>query len=511
MRVRGNRAWGRMPLWWVVVVVVLVLVDVGVVIDRARGACILDPQTRRGMYASIYTTNLGDDTLPVILSNVLASTDKLDQFFRFIQATGVNVLTLYDTNTILADPDLTLRLRSFISTARRIGIAHVETPGGTAQSFYSKLWTYQSASAPEERFDGIVTEIEFWQPSNGISVSAVVDTIHYVKSLDFPLAVGSTAFTCGVYIGWATQTDIAAIAGAGANLLLIHAYVTNPNNAWTYAQQRMNYAYSTSPSDNHVMKTAIIFSAEGQAHSAGDEHFMGDWLAANTNASASTTDSDWSGIVKAEAIVSADQSAAESSATLNERFAGYQWYEYGFAYQYMTAGWPGGSLPALYGGATALGESFDAVAATYVGNPVQSGAEGDPLLRGYIGYPIDLSHLLWRAVSQSTLYPDAQLGDLSFHSNATTVPANFERIDCSNAKAGDIMAVGSVAAVVADSNGNVYGVSSNQQQAVVAIVPGSSLGIVTHSSSCFSFKSVNTDTSASARLVSPLKQAFFQG
>src|SRR5262249_10225641 len=122
----------------------------------------------------------------------------------------------------------------------------------------------------------------------------------------------------GSYIGWATESDINALA-SHLDRLYVHAYVPQPSQAYDYIAARVQSIAKANAALGKHVEVAVIYSAEGSKWAAGNEHFMGDWLSTNSLGVAETTFlSDWSS--KAPATVT---------------FVGFQYYEYFFLKQYV--------------------------------------------------------------------------------------------------------------------------------------------------------------------------------
>jgi hypothetical protein len=91
------------------------------------------------------------------------------------------------------------------------------------------------------------------------------------------MAANSThPMTTEMYVGWPNAGQLKMIANL-VDKTLIHAYVTNPNNAFNYALTRLQYYDTYSGIEN----VSIIYSAE--------PNFMGPWLSANNMTNAEQT------------------------------------------------------------------------------------------------------------------------------------------------------------------------------------------------------------------------------
>lgn len=420
---------------------------------------------RRGLYVSVLTGKIGKQVLTPSTTNILNDPVKLQQLFNTISYLGINTLSLYDLNTVIqANSADVPKLRSFVASARRAGVRAVEAIGAEYLPFWDRFISlYQNnVNTPvESRFDGMVTEIEFW--AMGQNASVVVNTVKYIKAKAPAVPASGAPFYYSAYIGWTSQANVIAVANA-VNYIFLHAYVKNPDGAFAYAQSRLTWVYQ-----NTTAKAAVIFSEEGTTLRAGDEIFMGDWVKANSPTS----------LTKAEGLFTAAQNAVFAPAMTATRFIGFQNYEYFFLYEYMKTGFPV-PLPAIR--APALQASIASAALTYVGTPYALGKAGDKVLRGAAGFPVDNKNFIWRAISQSVL-PNATPATTLFTPTGAT-PAGFTKITCSatNRRAGDVnvFAQSEKVAVVHTDIKKV--ISTNSVWGAVAIKTFTDLGTA---SACF--------------------------
>jgi hypothetical protein len=150
----------------------------------------------------------------------------------------------------------------------------VNAIGDTTLAAWDAIAAVQADSQP---FDGLVTEIEFW---NGGSFTEFVDTLEYVRSLDMQAPSGGP-IALGVYIGWPEAEQVNAILPL-VDRLYVHVYVTAAELAFGYGQERFGLVAAGNAELGTSVEVRPIFSAEGTAWAAGPEHFMGDWLTTHT-------------------------------------------------------------------------------------------------------------------------------------------------------------------------------------------------------------------------------------
>jgi hypothetical protein len=232
----------------------------------------------RGMYVSLYADGVGQiqfggATEPY--RRILGDGNKEAVTLAFIEAHRIESLALYDLGTILADPALTTALLSFLDRARARGVVEVNAIADVTHGAWDAIASTQKQNGP---FDGVITEIEFWNP--GTTFQQFTDTLSYVRSLQMTTRLGAP-LKIGVYIGRPDQNQVNTMLPL-IDRLYVHVYVTSPDQAYAYGQMRFQYIAAANASLGTSVEVWPIFSAEGVQWSAGAEHFMGDWLATHT-------------------------------------------------------------------------------------------------------------------------------------------------------------------------------------------------------------------------------------
>lgn len=265
----------------------------------------------RGLYLSPYTDHSGQVTFEGDTAQhlyILDDPQKSDQVLAFIEAQGIDSLSFYDLATLLDDVELKAKLASFVQAARARGVIEVNAIGST----YLPAWDAIAAAQLESQlFDGVVTEIEFWNASATFeefqSVAAHVRglSMKTPDGRDMPLAA---------YIGWPTPEQVSALVPL-VDRLFVHTYVTSADLAYGYGQERFAAFAALEP----ALEVRPIFSAEGQAWSAGDEHFMGEWLATHS-------------LAEAEASFLTSWEAEEAAMPV---LGGFQYYDYFYLERYL--------------------------------------------------------------------------------------------------------------------------------------------------------------------------------
>lgn len=270
----------------------------------------------RGMYLSLWTTHIGQvtfggETEPY--REILGDPTKEDVVLAFLKKERIESLALYDLFKILGDATREPALLSFLARARQNGVLEVNAIADTTYAAWDAIATSQAANKP---FDGLVTEIEFW--NGGATYQEFQDTLKYVRSLNIPGRTGGTA-TLGVYTGWPDAAQIEGMLPL-IDRLYVHVYVTSADKAYGYGKDRFQLVADANQKLGTKVEVWPIFSAEGLDWSAGSEHFMGDWL---------TTHS----LDEAEAQFLGDWEAVPPMGPVKK--TGFQVYDYFFLNRYV--------------------------------------------------------------------------------------------------------------------------------------------------------------------------------
>lgn len=272
---------------------------------------------RRGLYLSAYSSQIGQVMLTgdqSAYAEILGDEQKEASLLQFIELHGFDSIALYNLNVILADEDLSTALQSFMARARDAGVERIEAIGAEGSGPWDAIHEFHEERAP---FDGLVTEIEFWAGS--VSFDDFIDTLEYVRSLTFRDTESGAAPTLTAYVGWPTAEQVEAMLPL-LDRLYVHAYVKNGELAHGYVAERFQAVHAANQKLGTNVEVRPIFSAEGEAWAAGDEHFMGEWLAEH-------------GLAAAESALLGDFEASSLAGELE--LDGYQYYEYFFLQQYL--------------------------------------------------------------------------------------------------------------------------------------------------------------------------------
>ncbi|ALJ04754.1 hypothetical protein APS56_06275 [Pseudalgibacter alginicilyticus] len=241
----------------------------------------LNANTIRALYVDGFATILGDD----LAENTL---------LLYAQNNGIEKLLLYELHLVNANHNLSYTstnyiLANFIHKAKTAyGILSIGAVAENAWFFTNVIDPYNnSRTDTNEKIDIYNLEFEYWNDTGvnpgGYYCNTYLGSVNYPCSNDgafqFYLSTlddmrtlahnNSHPITTEAYLGWPTTAQAQEL-GSHLDVLLLHAYVTNPNTSFNYVKDRLiNFANGT-PNLN----VSIIFSSE--------PNFMGDWLINNT-------------------------------------------------------------------------------------------------------------------------------------------------------------------------------------------------------------------------------------
>lgn len=277
-----------------------------------------NPLTYRSLYVDGFDDILGDSA-------------KEQELLSFLKDQSFSEIALYGLNPILTQnagyTTRTAQLRSFISTAKTsYGIVAVKGIGCMASDF-DDIATYNENSAANERFNGLVSEYEYWNPNTEgtCSFGATIETFTALLSHMRTIA-DARGMTVDAYMGWlgtsSTKADEASRIAALVDIVYLHAYRADPYTTYPYIEDRLSHF---SQAENGI-RIRPIFSAEwrplaicSEPHATGvnNECFMGQWYESNT-------------IRKAENLFMDFYDVQKSSLPGNVTMDGYQYFAYSF-------------------------------------------------------------------------------------------------------------------------------------------------------------------------------------
>lgn len=245
--------------------------------DKFEDISLSQDITTRAMYVNGFATIIGDNNLE-------------NDLLAFAQSHDITTLLLYELHTVnnnhdLTDPATNGILADFISKAKTdYGIQNIGATAENGNFFTNIIDAYNnSRSLAEEKFDIYNLEFEFWISGptgpggyycttyltpNGLPCTiagAFQFFMTVLQTMNSLADNNSHPITTEAYVGWPTASQAATI-GANLDKLRLHAYVSDPNSAFGYADDRMiDFANGTPDLD-----VSIIFSSE--------PNFMQSWL-----------------------------------------------------------------------------------------------------------------------------------------------------------------------------------------------------------------------------------------
>ncbi|NMO18446.1 hypothetical protein HPC49_11595 [Pyxidicoccus fallax] len=193
-----------------------------------------------------------------------------DAFWSFVAAQRINQLGIYRLNQILGNATRTAALRAFITRAHAAGVSRVFAIVATpANVSYVRSYLFDPATPTTARFDGLLTEHEFW---NG-TTSADVRWGSYLRLLSHVRVLADDAgLLAATYLGWFSAEEARSLREL-VDVVLLHAYVATPANAYPYLKARLELL---SREWGRPVQVWPIFSAECD--------FSGRWFSDNRSA-----------------------------------------------------------------------------------------------------------------------------------------------------------------------------------------------------------------------------------
>ncbi len=272
----------------------------------------------RGLYVSLHADHVGVFALSgaaEILRNVLGDVAKEAHLLDFARTHEITTLTLYDLGSILDDRALSEALIAFAARARAAGILRLEAIGAADAAAWDRIAAFQRTHGT---FDGLVTEIEFW--NGDVTFAELTRLLDDLRALGLADARGAP-LPLAVYVGRFDAAQALELARR-VDRVYVHCYTRSGESTFDYGRERFQLLAAASTMTGRALDVLPIFSAEGVDFRAGGETFMGEWLSAH-------------GLDEAERWFLGGWSAAALPASL--RLAGTQYYEYVFLERYLGA------------------------------------------------------------------------------------------------------------------------------------------------------------------------------
>lgn len=231
-------------------------------------------------------------------NNILGNYNLENELLEFSKKNKINTLILYELHKVnkilpLADSIKNNVLANFISRAKlEFGIEKISASGETGDFFLNAIHPYnKSRKKPEEKFDIYNLEYEYWNDEHSLNggyycetylkkgqtpCSRVGSFYYYVEALSIMKLLAeeeSHPVKIEAYIGKFTKEEILKVV-KHTDILLLHAYVKNPRDSYSYTKERLDILSSI----NAKIEISILFSSE--------MNFMGTWLKSNAYSTA---------------------------------------------------------------------------------------------------------------------------------------------------------------------------------------------------------------------------------
>ena len=235
------------------------------------------------------------------LTNVLGHTAAENSVLEYAKANNFTYLALY-----VKSNQLNGTLSSFILRAEtNYGVTTIGFPGQNTNDFNN--YTNYNALYPGKA-DVLNLEYEYWNQTPR-DFTGYLGRLQYLNSL-----AAAQGLFVEAYVGWPSNSEITQIAGQ-VDRLLVHCYVKNPTNAYTYGWTNYYRWWYAGLATNRAALWPI-FSCESSNNFA-DQPFMGNWLAA-------------SGLNAAETNFEGSYVADTNVMKYNAGILGFQYYSYNF-------------------------------------------------------------------------------------------------------------------------------------------------------------------------------------
>jgi hypothetical protein len=234
-----------------------------------------NPLTYRSLYVDGFDTILGDSR-------------KEQELLGFLKSNNFSEIAIYGLHPILSrDAGYATRvaqLRSFLSRSRSTCGLKAIKGIGCLNSDFDDIVFYNDSVAENERFDGLLSEYEYWNRSEGFA--GFVSLLNHMRAVADPRNLSVEA-----YLGWLGSTgdkqQEAETIAALADVVYLHAYRADPDKTYPYISDRLSLFATARPG----LRIRPIFSAEwrpldicSQPHTTGVDNmcFMGKWYESNS-------------------------------------------------------------------------------------------------------------------------------------------------------------------------------------------------------------------------------------
>ena len=277
------------------------------IFDPATNICSLDDgkgvpynpgDPHRSMYVSLWTDAIMNPVENDQFVYILGDPNKVNSLLSFIAENKIDELLIYDLGSIFDQKGMSAELSNFIIAAKKLGVKQVIATGDSQESFYN-IAVFQKLYPA--RFDGLVTEDEFWNLPVGTrdaGYAVFLQSLDYMRSLNLTNVVSGKNLSVAAYFGWldrlenSTATQIAIEVLSRVDRVYQNCYGT----ASVTSQHNLTEAYFDCSSRMVVwlpVREALsngtkfppitpLLSAEGQyfrsVTAEPEEYYLGPWL-----------------------------------------------------------------------------------------------------------------------------------------------------------------------------------------------------------------------------------------
>lgn len=237
------------------------------------------PPFQRGMYVSIWTDNISRPDLAPRYAQILGNPDKEKTLLDFITRYRIDSLSFYDLPVLLDLPGMAKHLSAFIIAARARGVVQFHAVGSKKRDWD---WISEYQKTFPGKFDGLLTENEFWNaPAGEISrqFNEFIQLLKYMKTLKVKNL--GRDLKISVYLGRIdsvpdlSEENVASLVMANSDQVYQNCYGTTPHGTYQNCKSRLGKLFG---SKKDVALTPLV-SVEGADFSAYEnETFLGTWL-----------------------------------------------------------------------------------------------------------------------------------------------------------------------------------------------------------------------------------------
>ncbi|MEO5968967.1 MAG: hypothetical protein ABIQ95_03495 [Bdellovibrionia bacterium] len=243
----------------------------------------------RGMYLSVWTDAAEDPILADKYNYILGDSRKEFHLIEFIKKYKIDSISLFNLPVLLDMPGMPEKLSQLIVATKNAGVKEVLAAGSKKADWVVYAGFQKNYPA---RFDGLITEVEFWNSQDSEKTSAYKAFLDLADDMRaHSIQTQGRPFKFAVYMGLldsvpnVSQQEVAREIVSRVDRVILHCYEKNPQTSYQNCKDRMSTFLSEKESQAKDMELVPLVSTEGPEFSAsnGRETFMGSWLQGNAS------------------------------------------------------------------------------------------------------------------------------------------------------------------------------------------------------------------------------------